>query len=51
MKKKSDNQILGERIAKREQDALNRIEQSLAEIFINVVESVSKEIKKHGNQD
>lgn len=51
MEKKSDSQILRERIAEREQDAINRIEQSLTKIFINVVESTSKEIKKHGNND
>lgn len=51
MKKKSDSEILRERIAEREQDALNRIEQSFAKIFINLVESTSKEIKKHGNND
>lgn len=51
MEKKSDSQILRERIAEREQDALNRIDESLSKIFINVVESISKEIKKHGNKD
>jgi hypothetical protein len=45
MKKKSDAQILRERIAQREEEALNRIKESLAKIFIYISESEFKEKK------